>query len=131
MNILEVVTAANGLVKGSAAYSWNCFGNNARYIDIGNAEIGQVASAIFDSDNGVVFAVELFYPPERRAWRWIDDRYYDDFIEECYNKNVNYKIAYDTVQYEDIESNDILIGLSELTENAVEVAPDEEEDDPT
>lgn len=131
MNILEVVTAANGLVKGGAEYTWTCFGNNARYIDLGNDDIGQVASVIFDSDDGTVYAVEIFYPPERKAWRWVDDRYYDAFIEECRYNEINYKIAYDTVQYEDIAANDVIIGLNQLTENAVEVVPEDEEDDPS
>lgn len=131
MNILEVIASANGLVKGGANYDWQCFGPNAKYIDIGNDIIGQVASVIFDSDDGTVYAVELFYPAEERAWRWVDERYYDSFIEECYHNDVNPKFAYGTVQYEDIGPNDVIVGLNELTEDAVEIIPEDEEDDAT
>jgi hypothetical protein len=131
MNILEVVTAANGLVKGGADYDWQCFGPNARYIDIGNDQIGQVASVIFDSDDGTVYAVELFYPPERKAWRWVDDRYYDAFIEACHYNDINPRFAYESVQYEDIGPNDVIVGLGELTEGAVEIIPEEDDDDAT
>jgi hypothetical protein len=131
MNILEVVTAANGLVKGGADYGWQCFGPNAKYIDIGNDQIGQVASVIFDSDDGTVYAVELFYPADRRAWRWVDDRYYDAFIETCFQNDINPRFAYESVQYEDIGPNDVIVGLGELTEGAVEIIPEDEEDDAT
>ncbi len=36
MNLMEVVSAANGRVKGAADYNWECFGDTARYLDIGS-----------------------------------------------------------------------------------------------
>lgn len=115
MNLLEVLTAVNGQVKGAADYSWNCFGPDAKYLDVGNDNLGHVASMIFDSDDGTVYAIEMFLPEERKAWRWIDERFYDFYLEECQENGVNPRVAFDNVPFENISPIEILVLLSELT----------------
>lgn len=131
MNLLEVLTSVNGQVKGAAEYVWDCFGPNAHYLDVGNEKLGHLASVIFDSDDGVVYAIEMFLPSERRAWRWVDPRFYDSFLESCQLNRVNYKIAYDSVEFEDADPIELIAVLNELTQDpTIKFEEDDEEDDP-
>ena len=115
MNLLEVLASANGQVKGATDYVWDCFGPDAMYLDIGNDDLGHIASVIFDSDDGTVYAFEMFLPQQRRAWRWLDERYQDLFLEACQNNGVNPRIAFDNVPFELTTPAELLAMLNELT----------------
>lgn len=131
MNLLEVLASANGQVKGSADYVWNCFGPDAMYLDIGNKDLGHLASVIFDSDDGTVYALEMFLPQERRAWRWIDERFEDLYLEECQSNAVNPRVAYDTVLFEQLHPAEMLAMLNELTADPNLKFDEEGEEDDT
>lgn len=128
---MEVVSAANSRIKGAADYTWSCFGDTARYLDIGNEESGQQASAIFDTDDGSVYAIEIFLPEENIAFRWLDERYADLFIKECISKNINHEIAFGSVRFQSITEAETLMILDELTKNPDQTSLDEKDDDPT
>jgi len=115
MNLLEVLASANGQVKGATDYVWDCFGPDAMYLDIGNDDLGHIASVIFDSDDGTVYAFEMFLPQQRRAWRWLDERYQDLFLEACQNNGVNPRVAFDNVPFELTTPAELLAMLNELT----------------
>jgi hypothetical protein len=128
MNLLEVLASANGKVKGAAEYVWDCFGADAMYLDIGTEDLGHLASVIFDSDDGTVYAVEMFLPQERRAWRWIDERFQDLYLEACQANGVNPRVAFDTVLFETITPVELLTVLNELTADP-NLQFEEDEDD--
>lgn len=129
MNLMEIVSAANGRVKGAADYEWECFGDTARYLDIGNEDVGQQAAVIFDTDDGTVYAMEIFLPQAPAAFRWIDERYADLFIKECMMRNVDPNIAFDSVIFQNISSTEALVVLDELTKSDDQLV--EEDDDLT
>lgn len=131
MNLMEVVSAANGRVKGAADYTWECFGDTARYLDIGNDETGQQASVIFDTDDGTVYAMEIFLPDNDAAFRWVDDRYLDLFVKECLNNDVDPEIAFGQTKFQMISEIEALMVLDELTKNTDQPLPEEEDDDDT
>jgi hypothetical protein len=129
MNLMEVVSAANGRVKGAADYNWECFGDTARYLDIGSEETGQQASVIFDTDDGTVYAMEIFLPSDNVAFRWIDDRFVDLFVKECLSKDVDPDIAFGTARFQPISEAEALMVLDELTKNPNQELPEEDDDD--
>lgn len=131
MNLLEVLASANGKVKGATDYVWDCFGPDAMYLDIGDDNLGHLASVIFDSDDGTVYAVEMFVPQERKAWRWIDERFQDLYVDACQENGVNPRVAFDTVLFEPTTPIELLTILNELTADPnLQFEEDEEEDDP-
>lgn len=128
---MEVISAANGRVKGSADYTWRCFGDASRYLDIGNEESGQQASVIFDTDDGTVYAMEIFLLQGTTAFRWLDDRYTDLFLKECSERNVDPSWAFDNVKFQNITSVEALMVLDEITKDLDQVTQQEDDDDPT
>lgn len=131
MNILEVATLSNNQIKGAAEYKWNCFGDDSYYLDIGTDEQGQTASCIFDSDNGTVYALELFDAGSRQAWRWIDPRFSDLFFSECYDQDINPDIAFNNVRFTSVSSSEALQILSKLSGQPKPIDDEEDDDDDT
>lgn len=129
MNLMEVISAANGRVKGATDYLWECFGDTARYLDIGNDETGQQASVIFDTDDGTVYAMEIFLPDNEIAFRWVDERYWDLFISECLENDVDPAIAFGQTKFQMISETEALMVLDELTKNPDQTLPEEDDDD--
>jgi hypothetical protein len=131
MNLLEIIAPGTLKVLGAAPYKWDCFGSNAVYFDAGTEKHQHLVSVIFDDDDGAVYAVEMFLPEERKAWRWIDERFADYFLETCRNNKVNPRVAYDNVLFENVDSTELLTILNSLTVNPnLSIEEDEEEDDP-
>jgi hypothetical protein len=131
MNLLEIIAPGTLKVLGAAPYKWNCFGPNAVYFDAGTEQHQHLISVIFDDDDGAVYAVEMFLPEERKAWRWIDERFTDYFFESCKENGVNPRVAYDNVSFENIDSTELLTILNSLTSTPdLDIEDDEEEDDP-
>jgi hypothetical protein len=120
MNLLEILSCVNKKVKGTTTYNWKCFGDNARYLEIGNEKIEHIASVIFDYDDGTVYAIEMFLPPARKAWRWVDERFYDLFLQECTEQQVNPDIAYDNVKFEFVDPSELMLMLYEITKDGDE-----------
>jgi hypothetical protein len=131
MNLLEIIAPGTLKVLGAAPYKWDCFGPNAVYFDAGTEQHQHLVSVIFDDDDGAVYAVEMFLPEERKAWRWIDERFVDYFLEACRDNRVNPRVAYDNVSFENVDSTELLTMLNSLTSTpGIDIEGDEEEDDP-
>jgi hypothetical protein len=131
MNLLEIIAPGTLKVLGAAPYKWDCFGPNAVYFDAGTEQHQHLVSVIFDDDDGAVYAVEMFLPEERKAWRWIDERFVDYFLEACRDNRVNPRVAYDNVSFENVDSTELLTMLNSLTSTpGLDIEEDEEEDDP-
>jgi len=131
MNLLEIIAPGTLKVLGAAPYKWDCFGPTAVYFDAGTEQHQHLVSVIFDDDDGAVYAVEMFLPEERKAWRWIDERFTDYFLESCKDNGVNPRVAYDTVLFENVDSIEFLTILNSLTSNSnLGIEEEEEEDDP-
>jgi hypothetical protein len=117
MNLSEIVACVNNKIKGTALYDWECFGPDARYFEVGTEQFEHLASVIFDFEDGTVYAVELFLPPERKAWRWVDDRFFDLYLQECIENGVNPNIAYDNVRFDPVNASELMLMLYELTKD--------------
>jgi hypothetical protein len=131
MNLLEIIAPGTLKVLGASPYKWNCFGPNAVYFDAGTEQHQHLISVIFDDDDGAVYAVEMFLPEQRKAWRWIDERFVDYFLEACRDNRVNPRVAYDNVSFENVDSTELLTILNSLTSTPdLDIEDDEEEDDP-
>ncbi len=110
MHLSEFLTAAQFKVSGGTEYCWECFGPNARFLDVAEDK----AACIFDAVTQKVYAVEVF--TETDQYRWVDPEYSPSFIAECVLRNVDYTIAFDSVRFTEISSiTEILTLLSQVS----------------
>lgn len=117
MNLLEILTCVNKKIRGTATYNWTCFGPDARYLEVATDTVEHVASVIYDNEDATVYAIEMFLPQERIAWRWVDDRFYDLYIQECIDNGVNPDIAYGNVKFEPVDPSELMLMLYEITKD--------------
>lgn len=98
MNFIELTTAANFKITGAEKYQWHCFGNQAHYIEFNN-----IISAIFDTQNQMVYAVEIIDESNNMAWQYIDPDFKQKYIDECKSKNVDPNMAYDNCKFQQVD----------------------------
>ena len=89
-------------------YGWQCYGSNARYLDSYKEDQYSV-SAIFDSEDQYVYAVELWDYVNNREYRWQDPDYKEAFLEEAKERDIDPKESLDTSKFIDLDvAGDIL-----------------------
>lgn len=114
MNILEVYSAANSHITSAIEYDWQCFGSDAKLLQIVD-DNGPVGNCVFDATTGEVFAVELVDVANSYACRWISKEYASAFVKECTANLVNPDIAFDGCRFQTISASDMLIRINQVT----------------
>lgn len=104
MNLLELMMAAKAKVISGSDYLWDCFGKNSRYIDFGYEETAPIVSSVFDATTQEVYVVEIFDTKNDHAWRYIDPRYKQLYVDECRRRNVNPDICWDDKKFVNIDN---------------------------
>lgn len=87
-------------VSGGSEYLWNCF-PDARYMDF-ESEHGY-GTILFSSKDQTVYYAEVSSADGTYAYRWLNPEFKDSYLEECQQRKVDYKIAWDTVEWVDLE----------------------------
>lgn len=104
-NYLEAIQFK--ITEGSD-YGWNCYGPNARYLDSYKEDEYSI-SAIFDSENQFVYAIELWDYVNHREYRWQHPNFKEEFLAEAEEREIDPTESLDGNRYIDLEvSEDIL-----------------------
>lgn len=99
------------ITEGSS-YGWNCYGPNARYLDSYKQDQYSI-SAIFDTQNQFVYAIELWDYVNHREYRWQHPNYKEAFIDECGDREIDPTESLDNSKFIDLEVvEDILEKIS-------------------
>lgn len=89
-------------------YCWNCYGANARHLDSYKEDTYSI-SAIFDSQDQFVYAVEAWDYVNNREYRWIDPDYVQAYRDEAKEREIDPDESLDGNHYIDLDvSEDIL-----------------------
>lgn len=119
MNILKsFIEAINYKITGGSEYQWSCFGPNARYLDSDDTEDSNStfhANAIFDSVTQTVYVIEAWDYVNHREYRWVNEDFKSDLIEESTQKNINYSESFDGRMFIELDVvEDILEKISKI-----------------
>jgi len=102
--IKQFLEAIDYKITGGSDYGWNCFGDNARYMDCESSELnGFSVHAIFDTVDQKVYAIEAWDYVNERFYRWIDPAYIKAFKKACKKHDVEFENAFDNVNFVDLE----------------------------
>lgn len=97
-------------VTEGSSYMWNCYGPDAYRMDSWNGEQdGYSASIIFDTRTQEVYEVSAYDYTRDRAYRLINPDYVEAHKQEALAQNVNFKEAWDTVDYVDLEVDEDML----------------------
>ena len=100
MRIDQVLEEFEYTISGGEVYLWKCYGRNARILDMGEIDVG--GYIIFDSESQYVYEVLVWRDDDQ--YRWIDRHYVAAYKEEASERGINIKIAYDDVEYIDVDN---------------------------
>lgn len=117
ITIKEFLEAIDFKITGGSEYQWKCFGPNARYLDCADNEgLGTYSvSAIFDSVDQTVYAVELWDYVGNREYRWINPEYTKAHKKACAKHDVDLYESMDDRKWIDLElADDILEKISNV-----------------
>jgi len=98
-------------------YGWNCYGPNARYLD-SYKENQYSIGAIFDSQDQIVYAIELWDYQNHREYRWQHPDYKQAFLTESEEREIDPKESLDGNNFIDLDVvDDILEKISAVVSN--------------
>ena len=81
IKIQNIISSEKFLIIEGGKFQWQCFGNNARYLDFESN-----TSCVFDSETGVIFIVD--YERDDKFYRYVNPEYIEEYIAECEFRNV-------------------------------------------
>mgnify|MGYP003338200696 CR=1 FL=1 len=128
MSLLEILKAANARISGGSDYLWNCFGHNARYLDLADIMHDEYCSVVFDCKTYEVYTVELTVPGQDQAFRYINPAHLDAYLDEAEKRNIDPNVAWDHVKYTQVtEENTVLEYIKDIGEMYYDDLPVPEE----
>lgn len=101
ITIEDFIKAIEYRITGGSEYLWNCYGDQARYLDSDHEKYS--ASIIFDEHT--VYEATVWDYDRDRVYRLIDPDFKEQMFQEAGKRNVDPMIAYDSVRYIDLESD--------------------------
>ena len=109
MFLKDVLEAIQYRFSSGDRYQWKCYGDDAVYLDFKDVQDRPVGSILFDSSTGLVYEITIEVPGESLCYRWISPDFAADYRAETESRNINPNIAWDDVQYTDVDTEkDIL-----------------------
>ena len=105
MTLQEFIEAFEYKITGGADYLWHCYGDHARFLEF-ETEYGN-GSIVFDALDQTVYEAEVWVKElgdsKSRPYRCFNVEYFDAYTKEAVERNYNYRIAYDDVEFIDLE----------------------------
>lgn len=101
MNLKDLCETFDFKITGGSEYTWDCYGPNARYLDFNNDKAD--CSVIFDSVTQVVYQTEIWIKDNNRTYRWINNEFQINLLNEAKARGVDNTIAFDNVKFVDLE----------------------------
>lgn len=97
----------NYRITEGSDYQWECYGPNAYTLDSWNGDQdGHSFSIYFDTKTQEVYEVQIHDYRNQRAYRMINPEFVKKHKKEAKRRAVEYKEAWDNVDYVDLEVDD-------------------------
>jgi hypothetical protein len=115
-------------INDGSEYCWNCFGENARFLGYWDSDGNKsTVSIVYDTKDQTVYTMEAWDNEGDKVYRWIHPDFLQSLKDECEERGIEFKNAFDDVDFIDLEtSSDIMekaraIHLGESYDTRVEV----------
>lgn len=129
MELGRLMNAFDYKVTDGSPYLWKCY-PNARFMNF-ESEYAYV-SVIHCTTSNVVYEVTIDTSKSNNdtvsPHRWINPDYVDDLIDETESRNIDHTIAWDNVQYVDVEDFDKFLIKAKAIFNGFDLETEESSD---
>jgi hypothetical protein len=106
MKLIDVIVAAEGRVKGGEKYMWNCYGDNARFMEFADADGLEFCTVVFDTTTYDVYEIELFVPGTDQCFKWLNPDTMSALFQESRVRNLDPFNAWVNVQFSELTDLD-------------------------
>lgn len=107
ITLKEFMEICNYRITEGSDYQWECYGPNAYTLDSWNGDQdGHSFSIYFDTKTQEVYEVQIHDYRNQRAYRMINPEFAKKHKKEAKRREVEYKEAWDNVDYVDLEVDD-------------------------
>ena len=107
ITLKEFMEICNYRITEGSDYQWECYGPNAYTLDSWNGDQdGHSFSIYFDTKTQEVYEVQIHDYRNQRAYRMINPEFVKKHKKEAKRRSVEYKEAWDNVDYVDLEVDD-------------------------
>lgn len=114
ITLKEYLEAIDYKITEGSDYGWDCYGPNARYLDSYKDDRYSI-SAIFDSQNQFVYAVELWDYVNHREYRWQHPNYKEEYLAESKERGIDPTESLDDSKFVDLDvKEDILEKIAKV-----------------
>lgn len=112
MHLSKVNEALNHHIIGGSEYQWDCYGPDVRYLDY-ESDYAH-ASVLFNILTQEVYEATVTSKDESvRPYRWFNPETKQDYIDECNQRGIDPKNAWDNVDWCDLETVDDFLDKAE------------------
>ena len=107
ITLKEFMEICNYRITEGSDFQWECYGPNAYTLDSWNGDQdGHSFSIYFDTKTQEVYEVQIHDYRNQRAYRMINPEFVKKHKKEAKRREVEYKEAWDDVNYIDLEVDD-------------------------
>jgi len=107
LTLKEFFEVTNYRISEGSDYGWECYGPNAYRLDAWNGDQnGHSHSIVFDTKTQEVYEVTSYDYRNNRAYRLMNPDFTKKHKKEAKLRQVDYKEAFDNVDYVDLEVDD-------------------------
>lgn len=111
----------NYRITEGSEYCWNCYGSQAYRLDYWNEDQeGYSVSIVFDTRTQTVYEASVYDYKRDRAYRLVNPNFVEDLRNEAKNRGINNTVAWDGVDYVDLETDQDFIKKCEAIVNGEE-----------
>ena len=106
MKVEQFATAVRHRITGGSEYQWQCYGDQARWLDAGWEQEGDrwSASAVFDSRTQRVYECHVSDYRTDQAWIWRDPEFAEAHDREAAERGVDPRFAWDSVPWQVLDT---------------------------
>lgn len=115
ITLQEVMELGQYKITGSSRFLWKCYGYDARIIDFNYNHFDNNCrnviqdvdfSVIFDTKTQTVYEVSIHDYVKENYYKMVNPDYFHKLVEESQEKSIDYRIVFEDVKYNFIETKE-------------------------
>ena len=118
-------------IGGTEKNLWNCFGSDVYIMEFKDADDEGFSYCLFANNGGRVCQIHAEVPGYDQAFLWTDPEYIKAYEDECFDRQVDPKIAWDDVRYTIVDDINVMLAyLADIGDTYYDNLPIAGEDKP-
>jgi len=105
MQLKQVNDVLDHKITDGSEFLWDCYGTTANFLNY--ASDFAEATIVFDSTTQEIYEATINSKDcSKQPYRWLNPNTKQDFLDECRNRELNPRLAWDNIEYIDLETEE-------------------------